>query len=297
MKITIAALAIVVIFLSGCDSNLLNRDFSIESRDAGAVSSSLSRGITAPEGLKISFRSSDIEFWASGGDFTNLMSTLYGSRAGANVSVSIELSDTADNIVFMPEQVEISSYVMPAFDTSRIYDVARMDIGAGNINYRMNGSSINIDDNSSVLSSNGSLNANSIVFINRSVLNNVVYISRTTAGEILGDAMDGAIDSTDYDFGIDTDFIVKFVADNTADWIDGNLTGTDNAFMDVDGALFVPFDPIEFSGLTEAGGVKLSLEWDLDNVFTSVDPGTGIYTLDNSADGTPFNFNVTIDVY
>jgi len=295
MKITIAALAIVVIFLSGCDSNLLNRDFSIESRDAGAVSSSLSRGITAPEGLKISFRSSDIEFWASGGDFTNLMSTLYGSRAGANVSVSIELSDTADNIVFMPEQVEISSYVMPAFDTSRIYDVARMDIGAGNINYRMNGSSINIDDNSSVLSSNGSLNANSIVFINRSVLNNVVYISRTTAGEILGDAMDGAIDSTDYDFGIDTDFIVNFVADNTADWIDGNLTGTDNAFMDVDGALFVPFDPIEFSGLTDAGGVKLSLEWNLDNVFTSVDSST--YTLDNSADGTPFNFNVTIDVY
>lgn len=294
MKKIIPTIALIATFFSGCDSNLLTGDLSIESRDAGVISSNLSRSITAPENLKISFRSSDIEFWASGGNFTNLMSTLYGSRPGANISVSIELSDSADNIVFKPGQVEVSSYTMPTFDTSRIYDVARMDIGGGQINYTKSGS--NIDIYSPTLG-NGSLNANSIVFINRSELNNVVYISRVTAGIIIEDAMDGSISSTDYDFGSDTDFIVNFVADNTADWINGNLTGTDDAFMDVDGALFVPFDPIEFSDLTKNGGVKLSLEWDLNNVFESVNPETGTYTLNSSADGTPYNFNVTIDVY
>jgi hypothetical protein len=191
----------------------------------------------------------------------------------------------------MPNKVKLSDYTMPYFDTSKIYDVARMDIGNGSMNFTMNGSVMNV---TSARLGNGSLNANSIVFIDRSVLNNIVYISGNDLGTILNDYFDNdALDGV-YDYGADSDFILDFVVENTATWSGGNLTGKDDSYMDVSGALFVPFDPVDFSGKSNAKKVKIKLEWDLDTIFTAESGGN--YTLNDTADGTPFNFDVSIEI-
>jgi hypothetical protein len=282
---------------TGGDGTTDDSTFSLESADSGAseyLSSSV-RAIDVPSGLKISFRSSDIEFWATGGSFTNLRSLKYhewyGEVTGANISTEIGLSDSEDNVVFMPNKVKLSEYEMPAFDKSLVYDVARMDIGGGNINFTMNGSVMNV---TSTTLGSGSLNANSIVFIDRDFLQNVVYINSNDSSAILNDYFDNNILDDSYDFGADTNFILDFVVENTATWINDNLTGNDNAYMDVDGALFVPFEPVDFTGKSNANKVKIKLDWDLDTVFTAEDSGT--YTLNDSADGTPFNFDVSIEI-
>lgn len=62
----------------------------------------------------------------------------------------------------------------------------------------------------------------------------------------------------------------------------------DDAYMDVDGALFVPFDPVDFTGKSNADKVKIKLEWDLDTIFTAESNGT--YTLSETAGGYAFQF-------
>lgn len=291
---TLFFITVLLVFV-GCDTNTVSgvddSVFSLESSDSGATDymASSMRAIAAPGGLKVSFRSSDIEFWATGGDFTDLRSKKYedwyGVVEGANVSTEIGLSDSEDNVVFMPNKVKLSEYDMPDFDRSLVYDVARMDIGSGNINFTMNGS---VMDVTSPTLGNGSLNANSIVFIDRDVLQNVVYISRDDANTILSDYQgDSTFDNT-YDYGADTQFILNFIVNNTG------MGMIDDTYMDVDGALFVPFDPVDFTGNSQADKVKIKLEWDLDTVFTAESGGT--YTLSDVAGGTPFNFNVSIEI-
>jgi hypothetical protein len=299
LKISAVVLGLMLMF--ACDLGPLVGDpglagFILASSDAGAAETiDSSRSVAAPGGLKISFRSSDIEFWATGGSFDNLRSLKYhqwsGEIAGANVSTEIGLSDTEDNIIFMPNKVKISDYDMPQFDRNLAYDVARMDIGSGNINFTMNGSTMDVS-NSTL--GDGSLNANSIVFIDRNYLTSVVYVPRTDSSAILNDYFDNGELNGSYDYGADTAFILDFVVENTATWIDSSLTGKDDAYMDVDGALFVPFDPVDFTGKNDAKMVKISLEWDLNSIFTAESGGS--YTLADTADGTPFNFDVSIEV-
>lgn len=281
----------------GTGGTTTDPSFSLESKDLGAseMLGSPSRAVAAPGGLKVSFRSSDIEFWATDGSFTNLRSLKYhewdGEIAGANLSTEIGLSDSEDNVVFMPNKVKLSEYDMPEFDRAKVYDVARMDIGGGNINFTMNGSVMNVTSNTL---GSGSLNANSIIFIDDSVLSETVYVSRNDSSAILNDYFDNnTLDGT-YDYGSNTNFILDFVVENTATWLSGNLTGKDDAYMDVDGALFVPFEPVDFTSNSNANKVKIKLEWDLDSIFTSGSGGT--YTLKETAGGTPYDFNVTIEI-
>jgi hypothetical protein len=307
-KILMYCLFALSLFQFACDSGTLPSgagtsaasSFSLESADLAATEllSKSVRTIAAPNGLKISFRSSDIEFWATGGDFSNLRSlkyqNWYGEIPGANVSIEIGLSNSEDNVVFMPNMVKLSDYDMPEFDRNQIYDVARMDIGGGSINFTMNGSTMNVQ--SSVLSHNGALNANSIIFIDRSHLSSIVYVPRTDMSSILLDFFpDSSLDNV-YDYGTPatTDFILDFVVNNAATWIDSELTGYDDAYMDVDGALFVPFDPVDFAGKFKATKVKIKLEWDLDTIFTSESEGN--YALNNIAGGTPYDFNISIEI-
>jgi len=289
----------VLFFFAACDNGTLPADndapledpaFSLESADLGATTqlSSSMRAVSAPNGLKISFRSSDIEFWATGGDFTDLRSLKYdewdGEVPGANLSTEIGLSDSEDNVVFMPNMVKLSDYVMPVFDKSLVYDVARMDIGNGTINFTMDGNVLNV---SSPTLATGSIDANSIVFIDRAVLNNVVYVSRPEAEIIISDYLDGGLNGT-YAFGVDTDFILDFIIANAG------MGAIDDTYMDIDGAMFVPFDPVDFTGKSNANKVKIKLEWDLDTIFTAGSAGT--YTLKETAVGTPYDFSVSIEI-
>jgi len=276
---------------TGGENDPSGSTFSLESGDSGATDllTDSERTVAVPEGLKISFRSSDIEFWSTGGTFSKLRSFKYheweGAIAGANLSTEIGLSDSEDNVVFMPDKVKLSEYEMPDFDKTLIYDAARMDIGSGEISFTMNGSVMKVE---SGLLGNGSLNANSIIFIDRDFLNSIVYISRYDADTIYDDYFDNNQFDGTYDYGADTQFVLEFMIENTG------MGSIDKTYMDVDGALFVPFDPVDFTGKSEAHKVKIKLEWDLDTVFTA--ESDGIYTLNDAAGGTPYNFDVSIEI-
>lgn len=241
-----------------------------------------SRGAGVPNGMKISFRSSDIEFWSTD-DFDNLQSQAFNHGDG-NLSTSLRLSDTEDNVIFMPNTVKISDYDMPEFE-SKTYNVARMDIGGGNINFTMNGSPMNV---SSSTLFGGSLNANSIVFIDEAVLSETVYVDRATATDIIQDAVDGVSGT----YGVPT-VIAEFVANNAGYWNDGTYVAIDETVMDVDGALFVPFTPVDLRN-DNAKKVRIKIDWDLDTVFESVNGDE--YVLSDVADGTPYNFDVTVEI-
>lgn len=284
-SLLVITVSIVILIISSCSAGGGPSTFSVESRDFGVTSS---RSIVAPSGVEIGIRSSDIEFWSTGGDFTNLQSDLYNPVAGSNRSTAIELSDTFYNIVFAPGEVRIQDYSMPYIDPDRIYDVARLDIGGGGFAYTING--LPISASSPVLGA-GSLNANSIVFVDRSVLDDVVYVDRVEAADILNDYFDNQRMDGTYNYGTDTDFIVAFVKDNTAIWTGTGLTGSDEAFMDVNGALFVPFDPLDLRNREGVSTITISITLDMDEVFES--ESGGIYILSEIADGTPFAFDVT----
>ena len=165
MKYSIIFLILLSLFI-GCSVEVADYgSFEIESGDSNLA---VSRSVTIPSGLKVAFRSSDIEFWASHGDYSNLHSDKYGPKSGANISTEVTLSDNEDNVLFMKNKVKLSEYNMPEFNED-LYDVARMDIGNGDISFTMNGSLMNVT--SSKLGSSN-LNANSIVFINN-ILNNI----------------------------------------------------------------------------------------------------------------------------
>lgn len=320
-KIILQILSISIFFIS-CDNTHLPANegkFQLASGDINAsLSRSLiSRNIDAPSGLHISLRSSDIEFWATSGDYSNLQSYSYSMPypdATRNVSISIELSDSEDNVNFMPGEMTLGEYLMPTFNTSLIYDVARMDIGNGQVKYALDGSPLNIKSDGDGLGTGIKDIANSIIFIDSAQLSSTVYIPWGMQSGILHDIEDGLRDGYEADGVTPIIFypspasvavnlsdaysdtskyppsIIDFIADNASD------TAPDSTrhFVDMSGALFVPFEPIDFSGISEATEVRLTIKWDLNSVFDRQDSGQ--YILNWDACGTPYDFDVTMDV-
>jgi len=261
----------------GEDESIQNGRFSIIFGESDELPQASSR--SAPEGLQISFRSSDIEFWSSNGNFKNLSSALYGEKQGANISIAVELSDSADNFVFSRGEVNFGEYSLPEFDTSCIYDVARLDLGGGHISYSIDGNLINPVGLYS-------LNTNSMVFIDNTVLTEVVYVDRNVANSILSDISDN--DQLDDTYDV-PDFVRDFIANNG-----GPMMAYDTTYMDMDGALFVPFPVIAFTEQSVISSVRINIDWDIDAAIESSSEGQ--YVLDDSADGTPYNFVVSVEI-
>jgi len=269
MKRLFSILILIVLVFAGCEMNTLIVDegfsllgFSLIAEGVSADSSA--RG-TSSNGLKLAFRSSDIEFWAAGDNYTNLISTKFvsGGVTDKNESIEISLSDTAENVVFMPNKVHIErGYEMPNFDMNKVYNIVRMDIGSGQLTLTMNGNPVNASN--STLSST-SLNANSIVLVDRNIMHEAHYISRLEMRNI-----------NDYNYNVDDDFIKEF---------NSNIGS-----IDVDGALFLPFDSIDFAGKNKAKNVHIRLKWNMDDIFDMDN------VLKGTADGTPYDFSVEVEI-
>ncbi|MBB6481483.1 hypothetical protein [Spirochaeta isovalerica] len=258
---------ITLLLLSGCNIS--------DNSDSGLFSSGQTTDASARvadvnlNGIKVSFRSSDIEFWASEGDFTNLLSLKYSDgqdhdqnldpdmESQMNVSLEIGLSDSTDNVVFMPNNIHFDDFIVFPDFKEKIYDIVRIDIGSGAMTFSKDNSNIYIDNNSIAR-----LDCNSIVLIDRDRLNEIEYVPRGGSPDNL--------------------FLTNLYDSNS------------NNIVDVDGALFIPFDPIDLRDIGEIQSFKFKIEWDMDDIFTKLE--NGIYTLNNNADGTPFDFSFSIEV-
>ena len=252
------------------NSIIVDLAFNLDSEGTTVDDSARALNDVNINGMKVSFRSSDIEFWASDGNFSNLASFKYfGTMENNefNISSEINLSDTQDNVVFMPNNIKIGDdYTLPSIDINAVYDVARLDIGGGGMNFSK-------DANSMSLSNDGSLNCNSIIMINRENMTEIHYVPRPLMYDIRA--------NNNADFGTDTNFLNDFVKSNDS--------------MDMDGALFIPFDPVDIKGNGNISKVKIKVKWDMDDLFSAFE--NNVYTLKNDADGTPFDFEFIVSLH
>lgn len=278
------------------------------------------RSVTAPVGLKMSFRSSAIEFWSTGHHMEPLnrdngeyFFNLYSSFADRNVdavfkdrisdevaasgipSVYLELSDTEGNMFFMPDKVTMGQVDTPDFDLNKVYDIVRIDLGSGTMEYSINGTHINpvgvtvLDANSLLLVDNPGL-TDAHHLTSREMLEMVEYAGETPYLDI----------STWDSLGDDVLFIYNFVRYNSA-YYNHQLTSPDpdagewdvvsEYWMDMTGALIIPFNAIDFTGIS-GNNFQVRVEWDMDSVFESTDGG--VFVLNRDVDGTPYDFNVLV---
>jgi len=237
----------------------------------------VNKGINS-NGMKISFRSSDLEMWATHGDFSNLVSSKYvawemidNQDDLLNVSSEIKFSDTAHNVVFMPNNVKLGDeYVIPKIDVNAVYDVVRLDIGGGDLTFSKNANHINVrkanDDGIGAR-----LEGNSIILIDNTILTESCYITSNMMDNV-----------KNFDFGIDNEFLQYFISNN------GNFR------IDMNGALFIPFNPIEFHKKANPTKLKIKVKWDMDSIFSAIE--NDVYILNDNADGTPYDFDIEIEI-
>ncbi len=274
-KMVIVFISAVMVFV-GCDTGSVDTadvisdcSFTLESVGTDSVTA-VTRGVASDNGIKIAFRSSDIEFWSTSGDYSNLVSAKYGIEG--NVSREVTLSDTSNNVIFMPNSAKFTDYEMPEFEKKR-YDIARLDIGSGRIEYSKNVSDLTDGD----IFLEDDLDGNSIILIDENKLNHIVYVPRSADD----DYFESKISNND-----DEDFVsaLKLVYDFRAN----------NPDIDMDGALFVPFQAVDFT--KNAKKLKISVNWDMSSIFEIYNEEMGEYVLNGDADGTPYDFDIDVEV-
>ncbi len=139
------------------------------------------------------------------------------------------------------------------------YNIIRIDIGAGNFSFKHNNAIVspyNIDTDEC-----SSINGNSIFLIDRELIgDSAIYIPRTYFYSYNGN-----------------DFLEDFLPDNPE--------------IDMDGALFIPFDGIIVE--EDVQNISVCLVWDLTDCISD-DDGDGIYKMDDRVYGTPFDFSIEI---
>lgn len=237
---------------------------------------------------KVYFRSSDIEFWSIDAisDIDNLMSAAYenwGSiSANLQKSVNVELPDITETFIFKPDaKTEFQAVNTPCFQY-RKYNLARLDLGGGNIIFVINGNEITVDSSAG---SGSQLNCNSIFFVDSAFLNTAVYIDRTEARAIeAGNSSGYAV----------IDRIIRN-SNYNSNFQDG--------MIDVDGALFLTFDPIDFSNYENLENIAVDVTWDMENIITYNDNDTPADTSDDSdflmvdrVENTCFDFQIRINI-
>ena len=84
-----------------------------------------------------------------------------------------------------------------------------------------------------------------------------------------------------------TNLEIEFNSGNSINIIEFN-----DINIEADGALFIPFDPIDFKNTKNPNNMKVKLELDLDNIIKSEQDG--IYMLNDDADGTPYYSDIRI---
>ena len=213
------------------------------------------------------FRSSDIEFWSTelAGGYTGLVSDLYSIGINENVSVSIDLPDVTETFKFVEGTVHEVDNTDADF-ASTIYDIVRIDIGGGSFMFSHNGSTVSYEN--TVTGESGGINGNSIFLISNALLDGSYYVPR-----------DDFYDSKE-----------ELIASGKSEFLAEFISSADNN-IDMDGALFIPFDGIDITG--DITTVQVFFEWDIIGSVADSD-SDGTYEMENRYNGTCFDFNVRI---
>jgi len=210
--------------------------------------------------LSFSFRSSDIEFWPTDYNQSNLSSFNSGNKSH-KMFLTEDTSNKDHNVIFVPGSVQTqntSGFNLPAGS----YDIVRIDMGGGQFSLKYNEDFVKVSSNR--------IDVNSIILIKG--LHEPVLITR---GMWRNDKVKLVV-NTNYNI------INSFYENNTFFETAGQL--------DVDGALFLPFDGIE---IVENQSFSIVFEWDIEGAF-NYDEENDVYEMADRVAGYPFDFNVSI---
>lgn len=232
----------------------------------------------------ISFRSSHIEFWGVGtvDDIDNIYSGHYldewlePSTEIVNRSVEVNLNDQTWTFSAETEQIILAPDPVDSFP--EVANLIRIDIGAGIISIVDDGTEIPSvrDANGNIMSVEDGgvftgLNCNSIVLVDREFLSRAAYISRD---------------------GFDVDGLGLTATEE--DVLSAIYQAGNEGRIDVNGALFMPMDPIDLSGVGSISELLVDFRWSLDGSITH--NGTNYVMEDRTGNGLCFDFQVTVTV-
>jgi hypothetical protein len=186
-----------------------------------------------------------------------------------NVSDEVELANDEKTFVFKPGQTNNFDGGMANLDFEKVYNIIRIDIGAGDITFVEDGAILNPDY----------LDTNSIALIDSSFLSEPAYISRGTYQEIRESNYDWDASSIP---AVDKECIVALC----------DVMGAE--VVDMDGALLIPFEPKDFTEYKNISEYSVELIWDMEDAI--YESGGEWYWTDRVM-GTPFDFQVNIEVF
>jgi len=154
---------------------------------------------------------------------------------------------------------------------SNILNMIRFDVGGGKLNFVVDGEEIVIHNQ--INGDTMGLNANSLFFIDKKFLKEVVYVKMPE-----GDY---------YDIEEIENEVVKKIVQNS-------IHHDNNTPIDVAGGLFIPFDPISIQNYDPSTD-KLSLEinWDMKDAIYKED---GQYYMADRIKGTCFDFTINFNL-
>lgn len=204
-------------------------------------------------------------------------------------SLEYKIGDAHKSIAFSPDEdisVSISNPELNpewstdvqdflAATTDNTINLMRLDIGGGNVTYMIDGEEASVGGNSYV-------EGNSIVFVDNALLSEPVMVDQHEVQSAIFDQ-----DATAESLGIsEADFqTVKTIhtQSNTYD---------ESTMIDVNGALYLPFEPVDLSGFDPATEtLKIVLQWDIAGAVTA---DQDQYMVDQRVAGTPFDFSVEL---
>lgn len=234
----------------------------------------------------ISFRSSDISFWAleSVEDIDRIYSNPTTEISDTIIALRYDLGDT--NIQFENgKTVDTIVGEVPDFDLARSYNFIRIDIGFGFIGVEDDGVSVEhlydaygneliIQDNDLV---DTGINCNSIVLVDDTWVSTPFYCSRED--EHLFDPADYAL------YGLTAEEAQVYGAILSRGRSDG--TG-----LDINGAFFLPFTPDEFDPAEEVESVTIEFVWEMAGAFEPY--ADGYRMVDRTGNGLSLDFDVRI---
>ena len=234
-------------------------------------------------------RSSGVEFWYIDKieDIDNIRSVAGGGDTDLTYDqgncLYYPLPDRAENIYFVPDEntaQDLSQYhdmsewtndLESYKNFSNILNMIRFDVGGGKLNFVVDGEEIVIHNQ--INGDTMGLNANSLFFIDKKFLKEVVYVKMPE-----GDY---------YDIEEIENEVVKKIVQNS-------IHHDNNTPIDVAGGLFIPFDPISIQNYDPSTD-KLSLEinWDMKDAIYKED---GQYYMADRIKGTCFDFTINFNL-
>ena len=260
--------------------SLDNASVTLQTTTTTAISRSAGLSKTDP-GDSLSFRSSSIDFWGiqSNDDIDNLYTqTMIEMGAGprnkvVNESVMVDLGDRTWTFSSSESNIYLALENVTLFPT--IVNLIRIDIGAGILDIYDDGVKIDklfdIGGKEYTFDWDGEthmgLNCNSILLVDEKLLTVPYYAPRGCKGisdPLLSDA---------------EEFLVNKVLDQSG-------------LMDVDGALFLPLNPVEILNPESVNEILIDFSWQIDGAIQY--DGSRYVMADRTGNGIAFDFGVDI---